>query len=150
MTREEYYMTEALLEAKKALAKDEVPIGAVAVHQDRIIGRGHNERETLKDPTRHAEITAIQEAAHFLGGWRLTDVELYVTIEPCVMCSGAALQARLKRIIYGAKDPKGGGVHSLYEIPSDQRLNHQIEVLGGVLEEECRQLMQDFFRGLRQ
>ncbi|OPL07875.1 MAG: hypothetical protein AVO33_03115 [delta proteobacterium ML8_F1] len=149
MTREEYFMTQALIEAQRALEKAEVPVGAVAVYQDKIIGRGHNERETLKDPTRHAEIIAIQQAAVFLGGWRLTDVELYVTIEPCVMCSGAAHQARIKRIIYGASDPKGGGVHSLYEIPTDRRLNHQIEVVSGVLEEECRGLMQEFFRGLR-
>lgn len=149
MTREEIYMQEALNEAKKAFNKDEVPIGAVVVLNDVIIGRGHNERESLKDPTRHAEITAIQEAAKAIGDWRLTGSELYVTIEPCVMCTGAAQQSRIKKIIFGSLDPKGGATVSLYNIPNDNRFNHIIEVEYGILENECRDIIKDFFKKLR-
>lgn len=143
------FMIEALKEARKAFEKGEVPIGAVVVFEDRIIGRGHNERETLKDPTRHAEITALQEAARNYGDWRLTGSDLYVTIEPCIMCTGAAQQARIRRIIYGSRDAKGGATSSLYQIPSDDRLNHVMEVVEGVLEDECRTVMKEFFRALR-
>lgn len=149
MTSDVLFMNEALKEAKIAYEKGEVPIGAVIVLDGEIIGRGHNERETKKDPTRHAEIAAIQEAAKSIGDWRLTGACLYVTIEPCVMCIGAAQQSRIKRVVFGSKDPKGGAAVSLYQIPQDQRLNHVIEVEEGVLEDECRAIMQEFFRTLR-
>ena len=142
-------MIEALREAQIAYDQGEVPIGAVVVLNGKIIGRGHNERETLNDPTRHAEITAIQEAAKAYGDWRLTGADLYVTIEPCVMCTGAAQQARIKRIIFGSRDPKGGAAKSLYDIPSDQRLNHVMEVVEGVMEDACRSIMKGFFANLR-
>ena len=135
MTREEFFMNEALKSAKIALNMGEVPIGAVVVKDNEIIGRGYNERESKKDPTKHAEITAIQEAAMAIGDWRLTGSDLYVTIEPCIMCVGAAQQSRIKRIIFGCLDPKGGAAISLYKIPQDQRLNHVIEVKYGVLEQ---------------
>lgn len=149
MTREEFYMKEALIEAKIAFDKEEVPIGAVVVLNDIIIGRGHNERETLKDPLRHAEITAIQEAARAIGDWRLTGSELYVTIEPCVMCVGAAQQSRIKKIIFGSLDPKGGAAISFFNIPFETRLNHTMEIEYGVLAEECSALMKNFFKKLR-
>ncbi len=149
MTSDVLFMNEALKEAKIAYDKGEVPIGAIIVLDGIIIGRGHNERESKNDPTRHAEISAIQEAANVIGDWRLTGACLYVTIEPCVMCIGAAQQARIKRVVFGSKDPKGGAAVSLYQIPKDQRLNHVIEVEEGVLEDECRTIMQEFFRTLR-
>jgi tRNA(adenine34) deaminase len=149
MTSAELFMSEALKEAQIAYDKGEVPIGAVVVFNGEIIGRGHNERETLKDPTRHAEISALQAAAKTYGDWRLTGADLYVTIEPCVMCTGAAQQSRIKRIVFGSRDPKGGAAKSLYEIPSDQRFNHVMEVVEGVMEDECRNIMRDFFSRLR-
>lgn len=143
------YMQEALEEARKAFSKGEVPIGAVLVRDGRIISRAHNLREELHDPTAHAEILAIREAGKKLGGWRLPDSTLYVTIEPCPMCAGALVQARVSRLVYGAADVKAGAVHSLYNITEDERLNHRLEVTGGVLAEEAAALMREFFRSRR-
>ncbi|MGB4231523.1 MAG: tRNA adenosine(34) deaminase TadA [bacterium] len=145
----EEFMGEALAEARKALALEEVPIGAVLVREGRIVGRGYNLRETQGDPTAHAEIIALREAARLLGTWRLADTTMYVTIEPCPMCAGALVLARVAHLVYGAPDPTGGGVDSLYKIGQDGLLNHTFTVTGGVLEEECAQLLRDFFRRLR-
>lgn len=143
------YMREALAEARRAFDLGEVPIGAVVRCGDEVIGRGHNRRETLGDPTAHAEILAIRDASAHLGGWRLADTILYVTVEPCPMCAGALVMARVARLVFGADDPKAGAVRSLYNLVQDPRLNHRLEVTGGVLEGECRELMQSFFRRLR-
>jgi tRNA(adenine34) deaminase len=144
-----YFMKEALEEAKKAYELDEVPIGAVVVKDGKIIGRGHNLREREQDPTLHAEIIAIRQAAAELGSWRLTDCELYVTIEPCPMCAGAILQSRIPRVIYGARDPKAGCAGSLYNLLEDSRFNHRAEVVEGVLEEECAEIIRGYFRQKR-
>lgn len=144
------FMEQALQEAKKAYHIEEVPIGAVIVKDGEIIARGHNLRETYKDPTLHAEIVAIREAAKKLGGWRLSGCELYVTIEPCPMCAGAIIQARIERVIYGARDPKAGCAGSLYNLLTDFRFNHRADVVPGVMEEECRGILQKFFRDKRQ
>ncbi len=146
---ESYFMKEALVEAQKAYKLKEVPIGAIVVKEGIIIGRGHNLRETSKDPTAHGEIIAIREASQTLGGWRLMDCDLYVTIEPCPMCAGATMLSRVKRLIIGAMDPKGGAAGSLINIPEDSRFNHKVEIITGVLEEECSQIMKDFFKELR-
>lgn len=143
------YMQEAILEARKAFSKGEVPIGAVVVLNDKIIGRGHNFREGLKDPTAHAEILAIRDAAQRLGSWRLTGASLYVTLEPCPMCAGAIVNARVQKLIYGAFDLKAGAVSSLMNLVQDRRLNHHVEVMDGICHEECAQLLQEFFRQLR-
>ncbi|GFR36566.1 tRNA adenosine(34) deaminase TadA [Thermobrachium celere] len=145
----EYFMREAIKEAKKCLFIDEVPVGAVVVKDGKIVGRGHNLRETLKDATAHAEILAIKEACRNLGGWRLIDCEIYVTLEPCVMCAGALVNSRIKRLIFGAYDKRFGACGTLYNIAYDERLNHRIEVVGGVLEKECATLLSDFFRKKR-
>jgi tRNA(adenine34) deaminase len=139
----------ALGEAREALADGEVPIGAVVVHQERVIGSAHNQREMLRDPTAHAEMIAITQAAEALGSWRLIDCALYVTLEPCPMCAGAIVQARLPTVIYGATDPKAGACHTLYQITADPRLNHRAAVIGGVLADECRAILQEFFAGQR-
>jgi tRNA(adenine34) deaminase len=139
------WMRLALDQARMAFEADEVPIGAVVVHEDRVIGEGHNQRETLGDPTAHAEMIAITQAAETLGSWRLLDCTLYVTLEPCPMCAGAAVQARLPRVIYGATDPKAGACHTLYQITDDPRLNHRAVVLGGVLQDDSRALLHEFF-----
>ncbi|AZR74346.1 tRNA-specific adenosine deaminase [Anoxybacter fermentans] len=151
MIREEDYrfMQEAIEEAKKAYAIEEVPIGAVVVKDGEVIGRGYNLRERDHDPTAHAEIIAIRDAACWLGGWRLTGCTLYVTIEPCPMCAGAILNARIDRVVYGAKDPKAGCAGSLMNILTDGRFNHQAEVISGLLAEECAELMRSFFKRLR-
>ncbi|QKI83613.1 nucleoside deaminase [Kroppenstedtia eburnea] len=143
-------MMEAIREAEQAEAKGEVPIGAVLVREGEIIGRGHNLRESHQDPTAHAEMIAIREAARLLGGWRLAGCELYVTLEPCPMCAGAILLSRLDTLIYGAYDPKGGCAGTLMNLPRDDRFNHQVEVVGGILEQECGELLRDFFRKLRE
>lgn len=148
MTDEEY-MREALALAKKAFELGEVPVGAVAVWDGKIVGRGMNLRETDKNALRHAEITAIDEACKNLGGWRLWKCELYVTLEPCPMCAGAIINSRVKRVIYGASDPKAGSCGSLtnlFEMP----YNHKPEVVSGVLEEECSALLSEFFAKLRE
>jgi len=143
------YMTAALEEAKKAFDLGEVPVGAVVVKDGEIIARAHNLTETSKDPTAHAEVLAIREAARVLGGWRLIGCDLYVTVEPCSMCAGAIVWSRVERLFYGAKDPKAGAAGSLFDIPGDARLNHNAEVTGGVMEEECSAIVKDFFRALR-
>jgi len=146
---DEAFMKEALKEAEKALQADEVPVGAVVVHQGRVIARAHNQRETLRDPTAHAEMIAITQAAAALDRWRLSGCILYVTLEPCAMCAGAMVLARIDRLVFGADDPKAGAVGSLYNIPHDSRLNHRLEVTAGVLAEECGGLLQEFFRTKR-
>lgn len=148
MTKE-FFMNEALKEAKKAFQLGEVPIGAVIVKDGVIIGRGYNKKECLKDATNHAEIIAIKEASATIGGWRLTGCEMYVTIEPCVMCAGALYQTRIDKVYIGSMDSKGGGVNSLYRILSDERLNHIVEYEVGVLEKESKAIMQLFFKKLR-
>ncbi|MBE3585977.1 MAG: tRNA adenosine(34) deaminase TadA [Thermoanaerobacter sp.] len=143
-------MLEALAEAQKAYEMGEVPIGAVVVLGDQIIGRGHNLRETLKDSTAHAEILAMREAARYLGDWRLVDTVLYSTIEPCPMCAGALVQFRVRTLVYGARDPKAGAVDSIMDVVREPRFNHQVEVVSGVLADECAAIIQRFFRELRQ
>ncbi len=142
----EYFMREALKEAEKSLVKEEIPIGCVLVKDGQIIGRGHNAREELGQAIMHAEIMAINEANQRVGNWRLLDCTLFVTIEPCVMCSGAIGLARIPQVIYGAANQKFGGAGSLYNILTDERLNHRVQVETGVLEEDCAHIMQEFFR----
>jgi tRNA(adenine34) deaminase len=141
-------MQEALAEASAALALDEVPVGCVILHipSNKIVGRGHNRRESEADPTAHAEILALREAAAALGSWRLGDCAMAVTLEPCPMCAGAIVNARMGRLIYGCDDPKAGAIRTLYKICDDPRLNHQVEITAGVLAKECAGLLQDFFR----
>jgi tRNA(adenine34) deaminase len=139
------WMRLALDLAQQADDEGEVPVGAVIVLADRVIGTGYNQREQLKDPTAHAEMIAITQAAESLGSWRLLDCALYCTLEPCPMCAGAIVQARLPTVVYGATDPKAGACESLYRITGDARLNHQAAILGGVLAEESRRLLQSFF-----
>lgn len=146
---EERFMKEAIAEAQKALALQEVPVGAVIVRDDRIVGRGHNLTETSKDPTAHAEIIAIREAAKTLGGWRLIDCRMYVTAEPCSMCAGAIVLSRIPYLYIGTMNPKAGACGSLYNIVSDRRLNHRVQVTTGVMEDACRRMMQSFFRNER-
>jgi tRNA(adenine34) deaminase len=142
-------MQEALKEAEIAYSHQEVPIGAVVVYQNKIIARAHNRKEELQDPTAHAEILALQEAARYLGSWHLEDMDLYVTLEPCPMCAYAMLQARIKRLIFGTLDPKAGAAGSIINIIQDKRFNHQIEVVSGVLEKECSLILQKFFQERR-
>ena len=151
-TREEKeeFMLEALKEAEIALANDEIPIGCVIVKDGKIIGRGHNAREELQRAVMHAEVMAIEEANAYEKSWRLLDTTLFVTIEPCVRCSGAIGLARIPQVIYGAKNQKFGAAGSLYDILTDERLNHRVELENGILEAECAQMMQDFFRKRRQ
>lgn len=149
MTRDEYWMSLALEEARKAFDNDEVPIGAVAVMDDELIATAHNLKESNQDATHHAELLLLQECAQKLGRWRLTDITVYATIEPCIMCMGALSHARIKRLVYGARDEKFGAAHSLYQIGQDDRLNHQFEVEEGVLTNEASQLMKQFFRQKR-
>jgi tRNA(adenine34) deaminase len=145
----EHYMRMALVEAQAALAESEVPIGAVIVHRDRVIAAAHNQREQLHDPTAHAEMIAITQAAASLGDWRLEDCTLYVTLEPCPMCAGAIVQARIPQVVYGAADPKGGGVRTLYQLLEDDRLNHRAEVVAGILAQPCAEILTNFFREQR-
>ncbi len=142
-------MREALAEAQKARAAGEVPVGAIVVHAGEVIGRGHNQPVGLSDPTAHAEVLALREAALKRGNYRLPDATLYVTVEPCQMCCGAALLARLERVVYGVREPKSGAVESLYRLLDDPRVNHRTTVAGGVLEEECRALLTAFFETKR-
>ena len=142
-------MAEAIAEARKAENIGEVPVGAVVLKDGTVIGRGHNLTETLKDPTAHAEITAIRNAALELGGWRLLGCSLYVTCEPCAMCAGAMVLARIKKVVIGAADPKSGACGSVFNIASDSRLNHCVEVETGVMREECERMMKDFFKKRR-
>jgi tRNA(adenine34) deaminase len=141
----EKWMRRALDQARQAYELEEAPIGAIVVHDERVIGEGHNQRELLNDPTAHAEMIAITQAAEELGSWRLLDCTLYVTLEPCPMCAGAIVQARIPRVVYGTTDPKAGACHTLYQITDDARLNHRAGVIGGVLREECQALLREFF-----
>ncbi len=143
------YMRQALDVARQALPAEDVPVGALVVHEHRIIGRGYNQREQLQDPTAHAEMIALTAAAAYIGHWRLEDCTLYVTLEPCVMCAGAMVLARLPRLVYGAVDPKAGACQSLFTITQDRRLNHRVETCGGVLADECGELLREFFRRRR-
>ena len=145
----EGFMREAIKEAEKAKQLGEVPIGAVVVLDGEIIGRGHNERETTHDATTHAEMSAIRQANHHLKNWRLEDASLFVTLEPCPMCSGAIILSRVKEVYYGAADSKGGTAGTLMNLLEDERFNHQSQVEVGILEAECKALLQDFFRNLR-
>ncbi len=142
-------MRAALREAESAAAEGEVPVGAVVVHGGRIVGRGHNQRETLNDPTAHAEMIALTQAAAALGTWRLEGCTLFVTLEPCLMCAGALVNGRVDKVFFGARDPKAGACGSLYQVGFDARLNHRFEVEGGLLEKECGELLRKFFAGLR-
>ena len=146
----ERWMREALREARLAEAKDEVPIGCVVVHNGVIIGRGHNQTESLQDPTAHAEMIAITAAAAALGRRRLLDCTLYVTLEPCAMCAGAIVLSRIPVVVYGAADPKAGAVDTLHNLLSDSRLNHTCEVVRGVLSDDCAAILSGFFSSLRQ
>ena len=149
LVEDEVFMALALAEAKAARREAEVPVGAVVVRDSVVIGRGHNRRESLADPTSHAEVTAIRRAARERTSWRLDDCTLYVTLEPCVMCAGAIVQARVRRLVFGCLDPKGGAVRSLYQVCDDPRLNHEVVVTEGVLAEECGSLLKNFFIALR-
>ena len=148
---DEQYMGEALYQARLSLEAGEVPVGAVLVIEDgQMVAHAHNFPISLNDPTAHAEILALRQAAEILGNYRLPGTTLYVTMEPCLMCTGALIYARIKRLVFGATDPKAGACVSLYRIPEDPRLNHHLEVTGGVREAECRELMQNFFRERRE
>ena len=143
------FMIEALAEAEKAAALAEVPIGAVIVKDGSIVGRGHNLTETAKDPTAHAEILAIRDAARTLGGWRLCGCSMYVTCEPCAMCAGAMVWARLDKVYIGTMDAKGGACGSIFQILQEKRLNHRVEIETGLMQEECAAIMKEFFKKLR-
>jgi tRNA(adenine34) deaminase len=145
----EHYMQLALEEARQAVQEGEVPVGAVIVHNDRVIARGHNQREQLRDPTAHAEMIAIVQAAKARQSWRLEGCTLYVTLEPCPMCAGAIIQARIPTLVYGAIDPKAGAVHTLHRLLDDPRLNHRAEIIAGVLAEPCVQILSQFFQEQR-
>ncbi|MEW6572331.1 MAG: tRNA adenosine(34) deaminase TadA [Bacillota bacterium] len=149
VTKDETFMREALGEAEKAYALGEVPVGAVVVMDGEIVSRAHNLRESLKDATAHAEIIALREAARKLGDWRLENAVVYATMEPCPMCAGAMVQFRVKKVVYGAADPKAGAAGSVVDLLREKRFNHQVEVGAGVLEEECREIVQRFFKKLR-
>jgi tRNA(adenine34) deaminase len=147
--KDEDYMQIALMEADRAFSEDEAPVGAVLVMEGRIIAQCHNAPITLNDPSAHAEMLAIREASRKTGNYRLTGGELFVTLEPCVMCAGGILQARLARVVFGARDPKGGAVVSLYELLNDKRMNHQVKVVEGVLQSECGEILSRFFKQKR-
>jgi tRNA(adenine34) deaminase len=154
MLNDEQWMNEALALAREAAAAGEIPVGAIVVHHapgdaPRIIGRGFNRREAENDPSAHAEIVAMREAGAFLKSWRLLDCTMYVTLEPCPMCAGGIVQARLKRLVYGCTDPKAGAVDTLFKLCTDERLNHRVEVAGGVLAEECGRVLKEFFSARR-
>lgn len=143
------YMIEALKEAKLAYEKGEIPIGAIVERDGQIIGRGHNLTESAKDPTAHAEMIALRQAAQTLGGWRLLGCNLYVTTEPCSMCAGAIVWARIEKLYIGTMDPKSGACGSVFNIPQEPKLNHYVEIETGLLQEECSQMMKTFFKELR-
>lgn len=150
MTEQEKYMKAAMTQAKKAYALGEVPIGCVIVHEGKIIGRGYNRRNTDKNTLAHAEITAINKASRKIGDWRLEDCTLYVTLEPCQMCSGAIVQSRMKKVVVGCMNPKAGCAGSILNLLQMEEFNHQVELEIGVLEEECSALMKNFFKELRE
>ena len=143
------WMRVAIAEAKRAEVEGEVPVGAVIVHEGKVIGRGRNQRESSQDPTSHAEMIALRQAADALGSWRLIDTTLYVTLEPCPMCAGALVNARVPRVVWGCNDPKAGATETLYTIGSDPRLNHRFECIPGVLADECSALLSGFFAAIR-
>lgn len=147
--KDDDWMDLALEEGRAALAHGDVPIGCVVARGGEALGRGHNARERDQDPTAHAEILALRRAAATAGSWRLEGATVYVTLEPCAMCAGAMVLARVARLVYGAPDPKAGAAGSLYDIPRDARLNHRVEVTGGVRADECASLLRDFFQGRR-
>ena len=149
MDKDEKYMKEAVKQAKKAYEINEVPIGCVIVYEDKIIGRGYNRRTTDKNPLAHAELIAIKKASKKMGDWRLEDCTLYVTLEPCQMCSGAIVQARIKRVVVGCMNPKAGCAGSILNLLQVEKFNHQVELTTGVLEEECSLMMKNFFKELR-
>ena len=149
MTEDERYMTEALAEAEKALAAGEVPIGAVMVRGGEIIARGHNLRNTDKNPLRHAEISVIDAAAGIVGDWRLEDCVLYVTVEPCPMCAGAIVQARIPKVVFGTRNSKAGCAGSVLDVLNEPKLNHQVEVEEGILQPQCSEIMKRFFKRFR-
>ncbi len=146
---DEKFMRTAITQADIAEQNGDVPIGAIIVYQNQIIGKAYNQREQLNDPTAHAEIIALTQAAAFMESWRLINCTIYVTLEPCPMCAGALVLARMKRLVYGCDDPKTGAVKSLYNIVQDQRLNHRLEVTSGVLADECSEQLQEFFQKRR-
>jgi tRNA(adenine34) deaminase len=150
LSEDEYFMREAIREAKKAEGLNEVPIGAVIVIDGKIISRAHNLRESQQNAVAHAELLAIEKACQIMGSWRLENAALYVTLEPCPMCSGAILLSRVSRVVYGAADPKGGCAGTLMNLLQDERFNHQSELTAGILESECSQLLSNFFRGIRE
>jgi tRNA(adenine34) deaminase len=149
MTENERWMEHAFREAELAYKRKEVPVGAVIVRDSRIVGRGYNQIESLQDPTAHAEMIAITAAANQVGNRRLEDCTLYVTLEPCPMCAGAIILARLPRLVYGSEDPKAGACGTLFNIVQDDRLNHRVEVAGGVMREQCAAILKDFFTKVR-
>ena len=146
---DEYFMNIALEEAYKAYSTLEVPVGAIVVHKGKIIGRGHNLRETLKDPTAHAEIIAIKNASEYLGGWRLIDCTMYVTVEPCPMCAGAILNSRIDRLVIGTRDNKMGCCGTCLDLTNNINFNHKVQVIFNVLHKECSSIMKKFFSELR-
>ena len=146
---DEEWMRRALAQAREAVGHGDVPIGAVVVHDGRVIGSGHNERERLQDPTAHAEVLALREAAAALGSWRVLDSTLYVTLAPCAMCAGAIVLSRIPRVVYGTTDPKAGAAGSVLDVTGDPRLNHRPQVVGGVLAGECGDLLRAFFADRR-
>ncbi|MGC4120389.1 MAG: tRNA adenosine(34) deaminase TadA [Myxococcales bacterium] len=150
LERAEDFMRLALAEAQAAGDEGEIPVGAVAVLDGKVVGAGHNRREGARDPTAHAELLAIQAAAKAVGAWRLTGVTVYVTLEPCTMCAGALVLARVDRVVFGTRDPKAGAVGSLMNLVQDIRLNHRMDVVEGVLQEECSSLLKAFFKRLRE
>ena len=149
MKSDEYWMEKALKLAQKAALRGEVPVGALLVKDGKMVAFASNRREEWHTPLGHAELICLQRASQKLKAWRLTDSTLYVTLEPCVMCAGALVQSRVKRLVYGAEDPKGGAVKSLFQIADHPKLNHRIEIVSGVLESECSQVLKDFFKKRR-
>jgi tRNA(adenine34) deaminase len=147
--RDDYFMRLALREAERALEHEDVPIGAVVVRGGEVVAAGHNERELRQDPTAHAEVIALREAARLAGTWRVLDTVLYVTLEPCAMCAGAIVLARVPRVVYGASDPKAGACGSVLDVLGEPRLNHRSEVDGGLLAEECGEMLSEFFASRR-
>jgi tRNA(adenine34) deaminase len=143
--RDEYYMRLALREGERATEHDDIPVGAAIVHDGEVIGLSHNEREVREDPTAHAEMMALREAAQALGSWRVLDSVLYVTLEPCAMCAGAIVLARIPRVVFGTADPKAGAAGSVLDVLGEQRLNHRPQVQSGLLAEECADLLRAFF-----
>ena len=147
--RDDYFMRLALREAERAPAHEDVPIGAIVVREGELLASAHNERELRQDPTAHAEILALREAARVVGSWRVLDAAIYVTLEPCAMCAGASVLARLARLVFGASDPKAGACGSVLDIPTEPRLNHRPQVAGGLLAPECGELLSAFFAARR-